>query len=639
VRQNTVILGLVGMTLLVAPLGRTQTATNAERWIWPELPPAAAALRQALPTLETNQHYAGSASCQACHEKEHASWHRSYHRTMTQPAMTNTVLGEFDGRTIESAGLQYRVYREGDRYFAEMPDPDVMMYIVQGGMKMAPEKVRRVTRPMVMTTGSHHYQTYWVSSERYPGLLQTLPLVYLLGDRRWIPREEAFMRGAHDTNRFIIQWNHQCIRCHSTGGSPGLNEKTGRLQSRVAELGISCEACHGPAQPHVDQQRALRATGGVQKERAAVERFIVNPSLLDHRRSSEICGQCHGAYVLRPEFSMTFARDGAPYRPGDELFRTREELVHPRIEPTPERIADFRANREYFREQWWDDGTILAGGREFTGLSASKCYSRGKLSCLSCHTMHRGEPNDQLKPGRDGAAACTDCHAAPQYTTEVERHTHHRAGSTGSNCLNCHMPHTSYALFKAIRSHQIEAPRTSLIARYGTPNACNLCHLDKTLGWTQDHLAKWFGQARQPLQPEYESTSAAILWLLQGHAAQRVIAAWHVGWKPAQDISGQRWAAPWLAQLLNDPSGVVRYVAAASLRSLPGFADFKYDFLSATGSLATAVSHATERWRNEGGPPDRKGRAVLLETGGWPDTNRATILLRARDNRPVTIQE
>lgn len=70
----------------------------------------------------------------------------------------------------------------------------------------------------------------------------------------------------------------------------------------------------------------------------------------------------------------------------------------------------------------------------------------------------------------------------PPYTTEVTRHTLHGAGSAGSDCLNGHMPHTSYALFRAIRSHQIASPGVAASARYGTPNACNLCHLDRTRG-------------------------------------------------------------------------------------------------------------------------------------------------------------
>ena len=210
-----------------------------------------------LPSLTPDPPYVTSQACQTCHPKEYASWHRTYHRTMTQAATPESVAGKFDGTTIVSDGLAYRVFHEGSELKAEMPDPDVMMYIVQGGLKTPFSKVPRIELPVVMSTGSHHYQTYWVASKRYEGLLQTLPLVYLIDDKRWVPREAAFLRGPSDRGRIITQWNHHCIQCHSTAGNPGLDDATGMLKSRVAELGISCEACHGPGQPHVENQTAL----------------------------------------------------------------------------------------------------------------------------------------------------------------------------------------------------------------------------------------------------------------------------------------------------------------------------------------------------------------------------------------------
>jgi len=170
-----------------------------------------------LPAIRKDGNFVSADVCRECHAEEHASWHRTFHRTMTQVAARGNVMGAFDGTTVMSDGLAYRVGQDGGRYWAEMPDPDVMMYVVQGGKKLDGSKIPRAKRPVVMTTGSHHYQTYWVSSSRYGGLLQTLPLVYLKEDKRWIPREAAFMRGPGDVGRFVTQWNHHCIRCHSTG--------------------------------------------------------------------------------------------------------------------------------------------------------------------------------------------------------------------------------------------------------------------------------------------------------------------------------------------------------------------------------------------------------------------------------------
>lgn len=605
-------------------------------WIWPLVQPPSSLLATNLPQAERTLGYVGSAQCSACHAEEHSAWHRSYHRTMTQPAMAETVLGRFEGQTIEVGGLDYRVFREEGVYWAEMPDPDLMMQAESSKKPVDRRKIPRVRRPVVMTTGSHHYQTYWVASQRVPGLLQTLPLVYLISDQRWMPRDEAFLRGPEDRQRLIIQWNHQCIRCHSTAGNPGLDESSGLLKTKVGELGISCEACHGPGEKHVNERRTLQ-TDPAQNGPPAYD--LINPSKLDHRRSSEVCGQCHGAYILRPEQSMRFATNGSAYRPGDRLFQTRYEVKHPRVDPRPERVADYRRNPEFFREQWWDDGTILAGGREFNGLAASKCFTRGTLGCTTCHTMHGTDPDDQLKPTGATPQSCITCHTEPRFTDQISEHTHHLKESEGSNCLNCHMPHTTYALFKAIRSHQIESPSNERLSRYGTPNACNLCHLDKTLAWTRDNLFVQYGQKRYPLTAEQERTSAGALWMLQGNAAQRVIAAWHSGWKPALQTSGTNWMTPIQAQLLSDDYAVIRRVVSGALSKSPDFDAAAYDFMAPTERLRGSTQQVLQKWLESGRPRQRTGSAVLIGPDGTWNNAELESLLGKRDQRSITIQE
>ncbi|MEN9676420.1 MAG: hypothetical protein RIS76_2316 [Verrucomicrobiota bacterium] len=637
--------GFIAMVLVLV-IGSTAQAGGAETSTTSADSQVAAAspspylewLRQQLPRPRFDAGYVGSESCRQCHGEEFGSWHRSYHRTMTQPATADSVIGRFDGSTVDCGGLPYRVFQEGEGFWAEMPDPDVLMYVVQGGRKVPLEKIPRVKRPVVMTTGSHHYQTYWVTSPRYPGLLQTLPLVFLKEGQRWIPRDAAFMRGPDDTERIVTQWNHHCIRCHSTGGNPGLDDQ-GQLKSAVGELGIACEACHGPGRVHMEKQQSLRQVpAALPAAPQGQDGSIVNPSRLDHRRSSEVCGQCHGAYTMRDEFAMEFARNGPLYLPGEDLSRTRNYMTHPHMGGGAAEGEDLKRNQGFYESRWWDDGTILAGGREYTAFLGTKCYTRGTMSCLSCHSMHDSDPNDQLKVGRDGPAACTQCHRETKFTTGLERHTGHAAVSSGSNCLNCHMPHSTYALFKAIRTHEIASPQVVSSARYGVPNACNLCHLDRTLAWTQEHLMKRYGHREVPLSEEQRTTSAALLWLLKGNAAQRVITAWHFGWEPAQKTSGTHWMAPFLSQSLADAYGPVRFVGARSLRTLPGYADFKYDFLAGAVQWSNAVSMAVQHW--PGIPPEEAARpTVLLREGGAVDAGRLTVLLREQDRRSVTIME
>ena len=119
---------------------------------------------------------------------------------------------------------------------------------------------------------------------------------------------------------------------------------------------------------------------------------------------------------------------------------------------------------ELMRMSFWADGMIRVSGREFNGLSDSACYQRGELSCLSCHSLHKTDDDprplvewadDQLGVGMNGNDACLQCHESNRYDS---KHTHHQPHSSGSRCYNCHMPHTTYGLLKAIRSHQISSP-------------------------------------------------------------------------------------------------------------------------------------------------------------------------------------
>src|ERR1700730_14559150 len=45
--------------------------------------------------------YISSRACRSCHPNEYATWHESYHRTMTQVATPQTIVPSFDNERIE----------------------------------------------------------------------------------------------------------------------------------------------------------------------------------------------------------------------------------------------------------------------------------------------------------------------------------------------------------------------------------------------------------------------------------------------------------------------------------------------------------------------------------------------------------
>ena len=106
------------------------------------------------------------------------------------------------------------------------------------------------------------------------------------------------------------------------------------------------------------------------------------------------------------------------------------------------------------------------------------------------------------------------------------------------------MPYTTYGLLKAIRSHQVDSPDVTASVETGRPNACNQCHLDKSLGWAAAELETRYGIAPPELSRDQREVAAGVLWALEGDAGQRALAAWSFGWEPAREASGSDWMGP-----------------------------------------------------------------------------------------------
>lgn len=579
--------------------------------------------------------YVSSDQCQACHPHEYSSWHQSYHRTMTQVAGPESVQANFDNVRLEWNGDTYVLERRGDEFWAEMPDPD-WAYDPQNVARAKqgiPSKPPRVWKRIGLLTGSHHMQIFWTPS-RFGNLQTIFPFAWLIADQRWAPVRDTFLRDPKIPPSSHI-WNVNCLKCHATGGQPQQHPVTKLLDTRVGELGIACEACHGPAEDHV--RANLRPWHRYQQHFAThSDPTVVNPSQKNKEISSHVCGQCHGIKWI--PHTENFSQNGFRFRPGDNLNDSTPIVRPSRLDLSPWLREPLQQNPRFLEEHYWSDGEVRVSGREFNGLVDSPCYERGELSCLSCHSMHNSRPDDQLAAAKHGNEACLQCHGS--FRDRIEQHTRHKTGSSGSECYNCHMPHTTYGLLKAIRSHRISSPSVRTTLETGRPNACNLCHLDQTLQWTARHLSEWHGAPAVEVRGEEREVSAAVLWALRGDAGQRALAAWSMGWEAARQASGKVWLPPFLAQLLEDPYSAVRYVAQRSLRSLPGFENFAYDFVGPAPDRAWARTRALEVWRRQGSAPSAQSRTnILINADG--SLMQATIdrLLRQREDRSMDLQE
>jgi predicted CXXCH cytochrome family protein len=319
-----------------------------------------------------------------------------------------------------------------------------------------------------------------------------------------------------------------------------------------------------------------------------------------------VCGQCHGI-GCPPE---TWLQGGIGFRPGQPLAERKPILALTTLRDSACR-RQIAADDSFAPSRYWRDGMVRVSGREYNGLLQSPCHQRGALTCLSCHSMHDSDPDRQLSAGSDGNAACAQCHRA--IADHVEAHSHHRAGTAGSTCYNCHMPHTTYGLMRAMRSHQISVPRVQESVETGRPNACNQCHLDRTLAWTATALQRWYGMPVPALTTEQQTVAASVLDVTRGDAGQRVLAAWAMGWPAAQAASESDWMAPYLIELLDDDYAVIRYNAARSLRTLPGFNPSPTDDQAQRWATQR---QALEQWTRLPRPAGSRRAAVLFDADG-----------------------
>jgi predicted CXXCH cytochrome family protein len=265
----------------------------------------------------------------------------------------------------------------------------------------------------------------------------------------WVPHY-----GAENTQR---PTGPLCDGCHSVNYD--VKTKT------VAEWNVGCEKCHGPGAVHAARPAATN---------------IVNPARLDWVRANDACIQCHsqGRPLANPIEGRYYDWPVGFNVAGKSLKDYWELEEHTPGETTFTHFADGTAHKNRMQ------------GNDFV---QSVMYEKG-ITCFSCHDPHGTSNNaDLLKPAN---AICLTCHG-PQSPNgprgaSIEQHTHHRAGSAGSQCVECHMPKIEQTIADInVRSHTFRFIAPSAAAAAKTPNSCNTCHADKTPAWANEALKSW----------------------------------------------------------------------------------------------------------------------------------------------------
>ena len=600
---------LLGLVVLLAAGGARLTFLRRETRTPVDLPRVA---------------YATSQRCVTCHPARYATWHRTFHRTMTQVADSTAVVGDFANATYTYAGVTSRFTRENGRSFITTLGPD--------GSEERDE--------IVMTVGSRRIQQYvTVRGGRHV----RLPLAWDLEEKRWIHLNGGFLDpDGIDFNAHTAEWDANCIFCHNVKAQPRWNESTQSFDAHVAELGIACEACHGPAAEHVARNTdplrryLLYATGR--------DPSLRSPAAMSRMQSLQVCGHCHGQRVPNPRERLAeFLVVGDPYTAGEDLARFTTPIdAHTEI-PGVDLTTRF-----------WSDGTPRLTAYEYQGVLTSAGHERSNLTCISCHDMHGGDPRGMIHPAMRGSAACLQCHAA--IGRDVSRHTHHAAASTGSDCVACHMPSMTYGILSIHPSHRITSPDPARAWRAHMPDACTLCHADRSATWAARAAAEQYGHpvpADLPKDAAF-ATAECVRALFAGDAVERAVAADALTRDSSYtDAPAERlWTVPFLLLAMEDRYPAVRRFAWRGLERrvatggavMPEIADASrlpaFDYLGDAPVRRAVLAAWWGWWRAvDKSRLPRPNADVPLDAAWMPIDARIAPLRAAQKNETVAIGE
>ena len=428
----------------------------AQRMTEAPAPPAIAAKPASAPAQ-----YLGGQICATCHAQQYAAWRGSHHDQAMEEANERTVLGDFAKAKFVYAGVTSTFFKRDDKYYVTTDGPDG---------KLADYEIK-------YTFGLSPLQQYLIE---FPGgRLQALGIAWdtrpkAAGGQRWFhlyPKERITHGDLLHWTAIDQNWNYQCAECHSTNLKKAYDAAGAAYHTTWSEIDVSCEACHGPGSAHVTW--AKEAQGKTTTDSGLIvhltEREGVTWTMDDTRGTGrrsqarptsteiETCARCHSRRGVLTE----------DYEPGKPLLDTH----------LPALLTE---------ELYYVDGQIKGEVYEYGSFLQSKMYAAG-VTCSDCHDPHT------LKLRAEGSKVCAQCHLSAKFASA--EHHHHRPGSSGADCLGCHMPQRTYMVVHPRRDHSIRIPRPDLSERLDTPNACNGCHADKSTRWAANAFARWYRPA------------------------------------------------------------------------------------------------------------------------------------------------
>ena len=341
-------------------------------------------------------------------------------------------------------------------------DPHKNPSVVVADFSKLPENANFTLKDAVYTVGGKFKQRYMLRKD-INGTED-----YVLGNYQWNVQTQKWQgfkpwkywyKNAYPHDNQELPTSRACDGCHFTGFMS--------TEKRVDE-GISCESCHGPASNHVENP----------------ELPIYKASLSDPVRQNEVCLQCHMRNRdkrLEDVNMSAIYGDARDYPFGYEAGKSLSRY---------KMVAPFTLGHE--TKEFYANGMGKKNrtqGNEFV----HSIKGRHGITCINCHNPHTLEPTAQKNTGNK---LCMSCHSFNSiigpHQKDLKAHTHHKADSKGSLCVECHMPkvgkHTGKSPF-TVRTHLFGFTTPNETLKYKMPketNACYACHNSKEMNTTRD---------------------------------------------------------------------------------------------------------------------------------------------------------
>lgn len=431
--RNSALLGalaLAGISLLAWWFWRTPTPLSTS--------PGSTATESAQD--DPTPHYAGSASCKGCHAEAYTTWADSHHGLAERPPSVALDRQAFDPpRSLGGGADRTEIASTGDHFALRNPGLSTL----------------QATSTVARVIGHAPLRQFLVGLPG--GRLQTHEASYDPARNEWFDvfGEEERKPGewGHWTGRGM-NWNSMCSHCHNTAVRKRYDPARDTYATTMTEATVSCESCHGPLQRHVAWQAEARAQGRPSQPDPTVAK-------LQRDQVFDTCATCH---ARRTQLTERFL-------PGDSFF------------------DHFSLTLPDMSDLYFADGQVRDENYEAGAFLGSRMHAAG-VRCADCHHPHSSKP---LLPGN---ALCMRCHNGSFPNSpriDPAAHTFHQPASTGSACVNCHMPQTTYMQRHPRHDHGFTVPDPQLTVEWGIPNACNRCHKDRTPQWALDATRRWYG--------------------------------------------------------------------------------------------------------------------------------------------------